>query len=219
MKIRTLLAATAAVALTFGGMPIVKMSPSGGMEFTTNSSAAYAKGNKGERIWMTGASREEIVAAFLRGDEPCVGSKQNHTCYNYDPVLQSLHIQQVSRPEGLNKNVTTNRDVVLDGSNVVMRTENGTPVLMFQVASEQQNAAAVWNTALANVPAAAFNGVGAAAIQAAFPSCGGNGCGGSGVINVVTASSGSIANAAAAIETTNAGGTGPCTTCTPRPHP
>jgi hypothetical protein len=209
MKFR-LLAVFAAFAMMLGLAPSIKVSPTGGIEVTSLTSAAYAKGDKGSRLWMTGATREDVVAAALRGDEPCYGSSKNHTCYSYDPVLQMFHIQKVSRPDGLNKNIVENMDVVLDGQNVVVRRD-GVPMILFQVASEQQNAAAIWNTALANMLPAAVNGMGAAGIQA-LASCHGS-CGGPQVVNVVGASATNTAVSTSALNAALSGGAGGCTSC------
>ena len=212
MKLRSILAASAALGMTIGGLPVIKMSPNGNVEFSIGS-AAYAKGKKGQRIWMPAASREEIVATFLRGDEPCVGSMRNHTCYNYDPVMQTLNIQHVSRPEGWTKNVVVNTVVILDGNSVVVRDEAGKPLLVFQSASESTNATSTWGSALANILPAAFNGVGAAGVQAAFPACGrGSGCGGGPqVVNLVNTSA--AAGASSSLNAVLSGGgcaTGTC---------
>ena len=214
MKLRSILAASAALGMTIGGLPVIKMSPNGNVEFSIGS-AAYAKGKKGQRIWMPAASREEIVATFLRGDEPCVGSMRNHTCYNYDPVMQTLNIQHVSRPEGWTKNVVVNTTVVLDGNSVVVRDEVGKPLLVFQSASESTNATSTWGSALANILPAAFNGVGAAGVQAAFSPCGGNKCGGgTPVVNVVNATAAAGASSNSAASSAYTGGAGTCSTCT-----
>lgn len=212
MKIRSVLAAFAAFAMMLGGMPSIKMSSSGGIESISLTPAAYAKGKKGERIWMdAGSSQEDIMAVINAGNEACVGAGKLYTCYTKDTLANQLLGQQVSRVDGLGKNVGITSIIALAPDGTILRDEHGAAVVTFRTASEQQNAAAVWNTGLANIPAAAFNGVGAAAVQAAFPACrGGSGCGGStGVTTIVNA--GAVSNSA--LSAAISGGSGSCSTC------
>lgn len=221
MKIR-LLAALAAFVMMLGLAPSISSSPTGGLQFTSMTSAAYAaEGKWGERVKLRGASLAQVVDLFLAGDEPCVGSKQNHTCYSYDPFMNSLHIQRVSRPDGVNKNIVSNMDVVLEqkkeGDKLILTfkvTQEGLPMILFQSTSEQQNAAAIWTTAVGNMLPALTNGMGAAGVQAIANPCGNGRCNQQpGVINVVTANAGSSALSSL---TSN----GACTTCAvPAPKP
>ena len=219
-----LLAASAAVAMGLGLAPSIQTSPDGGVEITTMTSAAQAdKGHKGDRVWVTASSLEDaatqIKGILSRGDEACIGSSRNHTCYSFDPMVMTLHRQQVSRPIGANKNVVTNSDIAYQDGYVVMRTEGGAPVVLFQVASENANWQSTMQQMVGNLLPAALNGVGAAGVQAAFSPCGGGRCGGQGVVNVVTANSGSVAQSNAALNAVLSGsgcGTG---ACTPPPTP
>ena len=206
MKFRFVLAAVAAFAMLFGLV-------------TNTTSAAFAKDNgKGRTVWMSGGSGEEILTRLQTGETVCVGNKKPlGTCMSLNGYLGEVTIQTISRPPGLNKNVTIITIAAVSPTGTIVRNDAGVILARFQVGSEQQNAAAIWTTAIANILPAAMNGIGAAGIQAAFPACGRGGCGGGG--SVAYAISGSEANAV--LQGAFGGGcsTGTCATPAPAPKP
>ncbi len=192
--IRHVLAVLAAFSLLFGAMP----------------ADARERGKPAEKVWMSGATRAEIVDAFLGGTIPCIGAdKPLGTCFLYNPVTDELRMMETTRPPGSQKNQVTTTIVQmgrsLDGTVMVMRNEQGVLLARLQITSEQQNAAAIWNAGLANVPAAIANGMGAGLI-CTIAGCNNNGGGGS----VAYAISGSEANALAELVSTGGCGSAPC---------
>ena len=184
-------------------------------------SPAFAKENgRGKEVWMSGSSAEEITAELQRGNIVCVGAKKPlGTCMSLNTYFQEVTVQTISRPPGANKNVVVVTIASVGSDGGVVRNEGGVIVARFQVASENANWQATMQQMVGNILPAALNGVGAAGVQAAFPACGGNRCGGQGVINVVTANSGSVAQSNAALNAVLSGsgcGTG---ACTPPPTP
>jgi hypothetical protein len=196
MMFKNVLAVLAAFPLLFGALP----------------ADARERGKPADRVWMNGADRNLIVEAFLTGRNPCVGSSAQHTCYVFSPVTDELFMQQVSRPKGLGKNLVVNTILQLTPEGMVMRNEAGVILARFQVGSEQQNAAAIWNTGLSNVPAAMANGMGAGLV-CSIAGCNNNGGGGS----ISYAIAGSEANALVEMMTNSGGcGSAPCGTPAPK---
>ena len=183
MKIlRSILAAFAAMAMLVGSF---------------SSTPAFAdRGKPAERVWMSGSSLEAITAELQAGSEVCVGTKKNHACSRINPFTSEALIQDVSRPIGANKNVVVNTIVALTPEGVVLRSEAGVVLARFQVGSENANWQATMQQMVGNILPAAFNGVGAATVQAIANPCGSGNCGGGGptAIAISDAAAQSIAN-------------------------
>jgi hypothetical protein len=152
---------------------------------------AFAEGRKADRVW----NPEDPAGVMLAGDEVCIGSKKQHSCMLLVQPLQEINIQSVSRPEGLNQNIVTNRIVAADETGYFRRGEAGQLLAVVMDIRSTANSAAVWNQGLSQVPAALMNGVGASVVQSLIGPCAGGQCQGGGGGSVAYAISGSEATA------------------------
>lgn len=155
------------------------------------SSPAVARDTS--RVWNLPTA--EAKAQLEVGMRTCFGdAKKNKQslCSVYDPVNRLMATSLLTRENGVVKNLTGIIISPTDENGNVLRESNGRPIVLAGHVAEQTGGKAILAQGLANIPAAMLNGVGAAAINAAFPACGKN-CGGGG--SVAYAISGSEANA------------------------
>ena len=180
---------------------------------------AFARDNS---AWN--APTADAQASLIAGMSTCFGDqkKKMHTvCSVYDSVNRLMATLVTMRGPGVIKNLSTIIISPTDENGNVLRDESGRPIVLAAHVAEQTGGKAILAQGLATLPSAIFNGVAAAGINAAFPACGSN-CGqGPGVINLVSAVSGSNSNAAANVQAAlGGGGTCPTGNCPapPRPH-
>lgn len=165
------------------------------------------EGRKSQRVW----NPKDPASVLLAGDEVCTGSKQQHTCAILVPLTQEINLQSVSRPEGFNQNIVTNRIVAADETGLFRRGEEaGQFMAVVMDIRSSANAASVWNQGLSQVPAAFTNGMGASALQTFFGPCANGQCQGGGGSSVAYAISNSEAMA---LVEASLGGCGTGTTC------
>ncbi len=155
------------------------------------SSPAVARDDS--RVWNL--PTEEAKANLEAGMRTCFGDKKKNKqslCSVYDPVNRLMATSLLARENGVIKNLTGILLSPTDENGNVLRDAAGRPIVLAAHVAEQTGGKAILAQGLANIPAAMLNGVGAAAINAAFPACSGN-CGGGGG-SVAYAISGSEAN-------------------------
>lgn len=154
------------------------------------SSPAVARDNS--RVWNL--DPESAQVALSEGKRVCYGDEQKKKqsdCMVWNRFTNMLLVSSVIRVDGIGKNAGVAMGFATDGVGQPIRDASGAPKMLFAHVSESSNGPAIVTQGLANIPAAMLNGVGAAAINAAFPACSGN-CGGGGSVSY--AISGSEAN-------------------------
>lgn len=176
--------------------------------FSLIASPALAGSRSGDRVWLSGGDNGAIGSALLAGQEVCVGSKKQHSCMLYNPFTQEIRLQEVSRPIGLNQNVVINRVLAATDTGHLVRVDGRLQPAIQDVRSTN-NAAAIWTSGFAQMPAAMVNGLGASLANALINRCDSNyGCGNNFNLNNGQAQAGSVSesNAGAQVGITSTGG-------------
>lgn len=129
-------------------------------------------------VWNIGI--DQYFPELLAGRVVCEGNSRHYACSQLAYGGRMLNTTVVAREGGLTQNLNALVTFYLDESyNFRIDPTTGRPITVIGHVAGSPNSALVWNQGLAQIPGALVNGMGAAALNAAFPQCGGDGCGGS----------------------------------------